>query len=402
MGTYAGVFFGITLAVGLLFPGRSGIASRAKPQSNPAPDYRLSFQRGDPVVGVTGLLSTEVPAECLGDGTVFLNMLIPAAASEGQPITSPNKFITYGPPVEFLVSVPESGEAHEFRLDQLNDLHDVLQKGSYASESDVALLVIAAPQDKSAKQVFTTSDGIEHELPRNVAEHHDYLVMFDRQGNYKKKLQIEDTFALQKIAQFPSGTFLAFGFDRQDHSPKLAMLKDDGTVLKFLDIPKGDARKSMFGTLDGAGKGSAIYVAPVQLVPSGDSIIIVQNKTKFPLLEVNEAGAIRAIKPKLPEGIQINTLIPSDENLYAHVDGPINGSIYELNKQTGVVLRRFQIGDNESGADVACVHEGKFLSFEQIQGALVRLVGTAEPATDAASTNLKIQNSQPQCSVDQH
>jgi hypothetical protein len=32
---------------------------------------------------------------------------------------------------------------------------------------------------------------------------------------------------------------------------------------------------------------------------------------------VNQAGAIRVIKPKLPEGVQIDVLVPSDENLYA-------------------------------------------------------------------------------------
>jgi hypothetical protein len=46
---------------------------------------------------------------------------------------------------------------------------------------------------------------------------------------------------------------------------------------------------------------------------------------------VNQAGAIRVIKPKLPEGVPIDVLVPSDENLYARVNPARNGSIYELN-----------------------------------------------------------------------
>jgi hypothetical protein len=162
------------------------------------------------------------------------------------------------------------------------------------------------------------------------------------------------------------------------------MLKDDGALLKFLEVPKGDVPESAFGTKDASGKGPAMYVAPVQFVGQGHFIYLVQNKTKFPLLEVNEAGAIRTIQPKLPEGVQINTLVPSDENLYARVTEVQDGSIYELNTQEGTVLRRFQVDNSESGADVACVHDGRFLSFEHNDGKLVPLVGAAEPATDVA------------------
>lgn len=73
---------------------------------------------------------------------------------------------------------------------------------------------------------------------------------------------------------------------------------------------------------------------------------------------------MRAIKPKLPEGVQIDVLVPSDENLYARVNPARNGSIYELNAQDGTVLRRFKLEDGRSGSGVDCVHDGKFLSFE--------------------------------------
>jgi len=290
--------------------------------------------------------------------------------------SSPNSF-----PVEQLVSIPSSGEAHEFRLDQLTDLYDVLRKGYYASESNVALLVIAAAEDKQGKEAYVTSDGTKHEVTRNLADHHDYIAVFDREGNYKKKLQMEESFAVQRVGEFPSGAFLALGFDKLDHSPRLALLQDDAKFLRFLEIPKGDAPESMFEMKDSTGKAVAVYIAPSQLVPHGDSILIVQNKTKFPLLEVNEAGMIRAIHPQLPKGTQIDTVIASDQNLYALVNPKDNGAIYELNAQDGTVIRRFALPDPVP--PVACVHDGKFLSFEHGEGKLVPLIGTVELAPTA-------------------
>jgi outer membrane protein assembly factor BamB len=80
-------------------------------------------------------------------------------------------------------------------------------------------------------------------------------------------------------------------------------------------------------------------------------------------------------------------LVPSDENLDARVNPAGNGSIYELNAQDGTVLRRFKLEDGRSGSGVAGVHDGKFLSFEHGQGKLVPLMGTAEPAAEAASAD---------------
>src|SRR2546423_1591392 len=92
------------------------------------------------------------------------------------------------------------------------------------------------------------------------------------------------------------------------------------------------------------------------------AILIVQNKTTFPLLEINEAGMIRAIHPKLPTGTQIDTVIASDQNLYAFVNPKDDAAIYELDEQDGSVIRRFVLPD--AVPPVACVHDEKFLSFE--------------------------------------
>ncbi len=126
-------------------------------------------------------------------------------------------------------------------------------------------------------------------------------------------------------------------------------------------------------------------VAQSDLVTVGRSIIIVQNKTTFPLLEVSEGGAVRAIHPKLPDKDQIETVIPSDRGLYLVVvakNGQQSDSevIYEANPAIGAVMRRFELNDFQTPSDVACIHDGKFLSIDYRDGKVVPLVGSAEPA----------------------
>ena len=382
----------LTLALSLAAPPGQAAQEEISPKATPvklsvsSPLYRIVFKAGDPVPGIGAMPAIRLPFECASDGTVYISMV--QALGTGSP---PRNLSPYSPSL-LLTSVSPAHEAHSFPLDQVPDLYDIQDIGDYASESKVIFLVRATREDKQAKQNYITSDGTQHEFAGNSAEHHFYIVMFDRKGDYQKTVQIEAGFRTNRLGLFPSGTFLAYGYDEADHAPKLAMLKDDGTLLKFLDIPKGDVPESAFGTQDASGKGPAMYVAPVQFVGQGHFIYVVQNKTTFPLLEVNEAGAIRAIKPKLPDGVQINTLVPSGENLYARVTEIQDGSIYELTAQDGVILRRFQVGDKESGADVACVHDEKFLSFQHSDGKLVPLIGTAEPTMDGGSADQPKRN----------
>ena len=313
----------------------------AQHESAPAPLYQINFQAGDPVSGIGAMPAVRLPLECTGDGTMFITMV--QALETGAP---PRNLSQYAPSL-LLTSISRSGEAHSFPLDQVPDLYDIVQNSDYASDSKVVFLLSAAHGSKPPEAA--AGDG----AAKSPVERHFYIVRFDRQGNYEKTIQVDDTFHMHHLGLFPSGTFLAHGADRGDHAPKLAMLKDDGTLSKFLDIPEGDAPESAIGTKDASGKGPAVFVAPVQFAGQGHFFYLLQNKTNFPLLEINEAGAIRAIKPKLPSGMQIETLVPSDENIYVRTKDISAGAIYELNPQDGSILRRFRVGKNESGADVA-------------------------------------------------
>ena len=342
--------------------------------SDSTPLYGVSFERRDAVPGISASPAIELPFECSSDGTMFISFVgtIPAAGGVPPPPTSPPTLLT---------AISPAGHGQTFALDQIPGLYVSREVGHYVSDSEVVFLVRASRENEPVKQSYSVGN-FHGEYTRNAAEQQLYIVNFTREGEYKRAVEIDDTFRIQQLGVFPSGTFLAFGFDTKDHSPKLVMLKEDGTLLKSLEIPKGDAPESMLSPRESP---HPLTVSPTQLVTAGRSILLVQNNSVFPILEVNEGGAIRAIHLKLPNDQEIESVIDSDRNLYVIAaktdERNSNGTIYEVDEENGKALRRFQLIGVRTASDVACIHEGKFLSIDYSAGKVVPLVGSAEPAT---------------------
>src|SRR5438445_13612946 len=101
--------FIIPLSIAISASGQQSVKPRSEAHSAaPVPSlYSISFERGEPVAGVAASRSIALPFQCTSDGTAFVNMMLLQQSSL-------NSF-----PVEQLVSVPPSGEPHEFRLDQV-------------------------------------------------------------------------------------------------------------------------------------------------------------------------------------------------------------------------------------------------------------------------------------------
>ncbi|MGB2607065.1 MAG: hypothetical protein WBC78_25905 [Candidatus Sulfotelmatobacter sp.] len=313
-----------------------------------------------------------MPFECTGDGTIFISFISTVPANVGVPPPPP-----VSPPM-LLVSASPEGVGHTFRLDGVPELHISSEVDHYASDSEVVFLVRASKETEPIKQTYSVG-SYQGEYTRNAEQQHLYILAFSRKGEYLRAAEIEQGLSIQRLGVFPSGALLAFGLEAKDHSPKLVMLKEDGTLLKSLEIPSGDAPEQL-----GVSRGRGFTIAQSDLVTVGRSIIIVQNKTTFPLLEVSEGGAVRAIRPRLPDGDQIETVIPSDRGLYLiavakNEQQSSSEVIYEADPASGTVLRRFELNDLQTPSDVACIHDGKFLSIDYRDGKVAPLVGSAEP-----------------------
>ncbi|MGB6475199.1 MAG: hypothetical protein WBF04_14175 [Candidatus Sulfotelmatobacter sp.] len=357
---------------------QAGSEAAAGSISAEAPAYRVTFERRDAIPGIIASSAIKLPFVCTTDGTVFVGFLNDTVPS-GMGLPAPPPVL----PLVRLVSFSTTGKGQTFDLAQVTDLYISSELDHFVSESEVAFLVRAAREYKPKKKTYAIKGGGQGEFSSNAAEQRQYLVIFDRDGTYRKTIDVEDLpLRIENLGVFPSGTFLAFGSDPKDESPRLAMLKEDGTLLMPLEIKKGDVPESMIGKAGGARPG---VIAPAQFLPEGRSIIIVQNESTFPLLEVSEGGAIEAIHPKLPRNSSIKALIPSDRNLYAIVtqpgaDSASKETIYEVSREDGNVLGRFDLADGRRPSQIACIHDQKFLSLDHGEGKIIPLVGSPEPA----------------------
>jgi len=368
---------------------QAGSEAAAGSTSAESPMYRVTFERRDAVPGLIASSAIKLPFVCTTDGTVFVSFVNSVPAGVGLPAPPPVL------PLLRLVSFSTTGKGQTFDLAQITDLYISSELDHYVGESEVVLLVRAAREYKPKKKTYAIKGGGQGEFSSNAAEQRQYLVIFDRDGTYRKTIDFEDLpLRIENLGVFPSGTFLAFGYDAKDESPRLAMLKEDGTLLMPLEFKKGDVPESMIGKAGGARPG---VIAPAQFVPEGRSIIIVQNESTFPLLEVSEGGAIEAIHPKLPGNSSIKALIPSDRNLYAIVtqpgaDSASKETIYEVSREDGNVLRRFELADGRRPSQIACIHEQKFLSLDHGEGKIIPLVGSAEPANTTDQQKRSAEN----------
>jgi hypothetical protein len=341
--------------------------------------YRVSFERRDAVPGITASNAIKLPYVCTSDGTVFVSFVNSLPASVDRPAPPV-------PPSLRLISFSTTGKGQTFELSQVTDLYVSGELDHYVGESAVIFLVRAAREYKPQKKTYAITGGGQGEYTVNAAEQRQYLLIFDRDGTYRRTIDVEDlSLRIENLGVFPSGAFLAYGYDPKDESPKLVMLKEDGTLLRPLQIKKGDAPESVVGKADGA---HPRVVGTAQFVPGDRSIIVLQSEHTFPLLVVSEGGTIKPIHPKLPVGSSIKALIPSDRNLYAIVrqsgtDPVSKETIYELRREDGNVLRRFELGDGRRPYQIACIHDQKFLSLDHGDGKVIPVVGSAESENTA-------------------
>lgn len=341
-------------------------------QSTP-PQFRIAFKSGDPVRGLNYLPVFVLPFECTSDGTVYVEMLTANRLVDPSNLGS-----------RALAGITLSGDVHSYSVAGTPELNDMEQVSHFVWGSGIGFLVRAHRDSKADK----------------FADYHDYIVRFKLDGERQDVIQISDAFRAVSVAVFPSsGDLLIYGYDSDTAKPKLAIFNSDGTLLKELKLRAGLLRQS--AAMNGvemkemnvdkvlperqaeqdAEKSQAHIIAPVQFVPLRNSVIFVQADSDLPLLEIKDGGTVRAISVKLPPGEKIYSFIPSDGNLFARVKSNKRNAIYEIDPETGELLKRFKNSNTEDGSNIACVHENMFLSFEHDWAhdhALIPLWGTPE------------------------
>jgi hypothetical protein len=117
----------------------------------------------------------------------------------------------------------------------------------------------------------------------------------------------------------------------------------------------------------------------IQFVGHGENVLLVQTGTNFPLMEISEAGILRSIRLKLPTGVYIQSVLPSNKReLYVRLvdnrqkpqsqdelhPAPPN-LLVVFDPDSGNALR--QISANGMPLQsIACESDGSFLGFKLV------------------------------------
>jgi hypothetical protein len=309
---------------------------------------------------------------CSDDNTAFFNL---AAGSAGDLSGVPE-----------LYSVSTGGEVKHLLRKMPIGFSDVSVRDFYVTEHTLVTMLEAVKRDDESSPV----------------RERDYLLsVSDRDGDLASLLKLDARFKPLKIALFGSGDYLLLGWDEGNLVPKLALLKEDGTIRRFIDLDehKAETKSAGWGKVDLKMMEGAAFVA------FGSEVMLTYPGTTKPVIVLNAAGDVRMIPIYIPGGYVLHDVLYSgtrggtlvvrvkaegDESKKA-TDEPLE-RLFELNSYDGNLVREFTF-DRQKVSEVACAaHSTLTAIFYQPVASADRTPANAndKPSADGAETAMQL------------
>ncbi len=327
---------------------------RARSSSGP-----IRFSNEKAVLGLP-LGSSRSRPHCATDGITFFD-LSPDAATQGSS------------PAPVLYSISPDGAVKQLLRKLPVGFSSVSVRDFYAGENGLATLLEA---DQRA-------DGTDPAPPRET----DYfLSLSDEVGDLSSLVQLQLRFKPLKVARFGSGDSLVLGWDEGNLLPVLALLKDDGTIHRFIDFD--ERRVDVHGeevprervTLDALQ--GAVFVA------YGSEVLLTYPGTTKAVRVLSAVAESRTIPIALPAGYVLRDVLPSSgrwtlvlrvrptEDSDKSAKGSESSSdakvrMFEMDSTHGNQIREFSFADKPTVAEVTCAANSALtaLFYDTIAGA---------------------------------
>jgi hypothetical protein len=229
-----------------------------------------------------------------------------------------------------------------------------------------------------------------------------YIARFDADGSYKGALKLDLPFRPKRLSGFASGNFLVAGIDA-GFVLRVAPLDSSGQLLRNIELAENTkfakeeqeaAEKTATRSLDEEPSEVAGWMrySWISFLPYQNDVFFFRGRTGAPIYDINTGGQARPVKIKSPEGYSIDHMIPSDRNWFVAFaesgkDFQAKGVVDEVIPSSGELLVRYLV--EEAGhtkelaggqSDVACFHQGEFVSVYRQAGKFTVLRGTPAPA----------------------
>ncbi|MGI4828372.1 MAG: hypothetical protein ACRYFU_09325 [Janthinobacterium lividum] len=201
---------------------------------------------------------------------------MPLDGSRRQGLCSSDGLTYFDPPTDTngnarvldLYSVATSGEVRHLLRTVPIEFTNVFNRDFFPGDAALTTLIEAQKRD--------TSDAAEH--PREVQY---FLSVSDHEGDGFKLLPLDVHFKPLKVAQFGSGEFAVLGWEEANQLMQLAVLKEDGTLWRFIDL---NERSTGSGTrVAKSADATLASLTGAAFVPFGGNIMLTYPGTTKPI-----------------------------------------------------------------------------------------------------------------------
>lgn len=324
----------------------------------PWPIREIHFSGGKPVLGLP-VGDVAAHARCSNDGINFLDLYADSATA--QP----------GPSMPELYSVSSTaGVKHLVRKIPVGYTNLSLRDFFVADHTLVTLLHAERRDDPD-----TTAP------PRDVRY---FLSVSDYDGDQASLVSLDLKFKPLKVALFASGDFLVLGWDEANLLPLLALVKEDGTIRRFIDLDhKPEEPYKAYSSIKEVESAPETRpdLATLQraaFVSFNGQVMLTYPGTARDIRVLSSLGGDGSIPIALPGGFVLHDVLPAGDRrtliLRAEEkrDSPPAGKdgsaskpmlrMFEMDAHYGTLLREF-IFDQPAIADVTCSPANKLTAI---------------------------------------
>jgi hypothetical protein len=313
--------------------------------------------------------------------------------SHGNPYVQVNRIV---PPNSIQVLKFDPDGLVTFETSKITDIVEPKWVSDFISDSQLFMLVEG--DTRTEQRTKKTDDGKDEVYWEKTGEPKYYIAQFDSDGSYKGAMKLDLPFVPKKLSGFKSGNFLATGLDASKVS-HVALLDSRGQWLRDIDFPKEKqeaaektAARSLGTNMPSADFASTMLSELASFFPYQSNILYIRGRTGAPIYEIHEGGDAQPLKLKAADGYSVEYLLPSDRNWFvvSTEQGKFTDAkskVYEVNPSTGDLIARYLAegaggskSTTEGQSDLACFHDGEFVSVRHQDGKLTVLHGTPVPA----------------------
>jgi hypothetical protein len=287
-----------------------------------------------------------------------------------------------------------------FQTNKISDIVDPKWIADFAWDSELYMLIEG--NTRTEEHDTKNADGQDVVYWETKGEPRYYIARFDADGSYKGALKLDLPFRPKRLSGFASGNFLVAGIDA-GFVLRLALLDSSGQLLRNIELAKnikfakeeeGAAEKTAMRSSDEEPPevGGWMRYSWISFLPYQNDVLFVRGRTGTPIYEIDAGGQAHPVKIKSPEGYSVDYMIPSDRNWFVAFaesgkDFQAKSVVDELSPSSGELLVHYLVEEAghteelaEGQSDVACFHEGEFISVYRQAGKLTVLHGTPTPA----------------------